>query len=152
MIYAPMREKIKPDVCCSADGNGSFSVTAEREFVPDELIIMISGIMRRTPTRTSIQLGVAEHIEDPIIGSMNHSCNSGAYIHVMNHCLRAAHIIRRGEEITINYNASETSLACPFRCRCGTADCVGLVRGYRFLSPEQKRTLKHLAPHLCSEK
>ena len=50
--------------------------------------------------------------------------------------------IAAGEAITFNYNTTEYELAEPFRCHCDSALCVGLVRGARYLTPNQRALIE----------
>ena len=46
--------------------------------------------------------------------------------------------IARGEELTLDLNASELKLINAFRCKCGAAACVGMVRGWADLNDSQR--------------
>lgn len=57
--------------------------------------------------------------------------------------------IRRGEEIAFDYNTTEFDMACPFPCTCGSAACLGIIRGYRHLTgPQRARIEGSVATHL----
>lgn len=59
--------------------------------------------------------------------------------------------IASGEEITINYCATEDVLENPFTCDCGSSRCYGFVRGFRFLTQDQRLLIKdELSPYLRS--
>lgn len=51
--------------------------------------------------------------------------------------------IRKGEPITFNYCATEYALVKDFTCSCGSNNCFGNVRGFRYLDDSQK---KHIDP------
>jgi hypothetical protein len=51
--------------------------------------------------------------------------------------------------VTFDYNTTESSMASPFDCHCGSALCVGLVRGADHLTPPQRaRLASYLADYL----
>ena len=55
--------------------------------------------------------------------------------------------IKEGEDITFDYNTTEYEMDAPFSCGCGTQKCLGDVRGFRFLSDEEKKErLAYLSP------
>lgn len=102
-------------------------------------------------TRTSLQIDDDRHIAglDETNAFLNHSCEPTAAYDYAGVYLRALRDIAPGEEITVNYNAGDDNLFEKFRCECGSASCVGEVRGFRHLSREQKlQLLPLLAPYL----
>ena len=57
--------------------------------------------------------------------------------------------IAAGDEVRFHYAATEYEMAEPFACRCGARTCAGEVRGYRYLSAEQRALLaEHAQPHV----
>ena len=101
---------------------------------------------RDKPSRTSIQLG-EKHMEHPTGGYVNHHCEPTTRLVLLIKSLKdeyhmvppfvgvkgtlasivysdpqpvlyAINDIKEGEEITINYNDSEDTLANPFNCAC----------------------------------
>ncbi len=112
-----------------------------------------------SPTRHSIQLNLDLHIEcDASIGAdemrarfpwrfLNHRCDPNAS--VVGRMLIARRAIAAGDEITFDYTTTEAVMAEPFRCACGAARCLGEVRGFLALSPEEQRARAgSVAPHL----
>ncbi len=83
----------------------------------------------------SLQFGPREHVE-PAEGCplrfLNHACEPNAAFRGLD--LHAVRETPAGVEITIDYNAHEDELAHPFACGCGAENCVGTVRGRRFLN------------------
>ena len=98
------------------------------------------------PNRTSIQLG-EKHIDHPIGGYVNHHCEPTARLVLLIRSLKddyhmvppfvgvkgtlasiiysdpqpilyALEDIKEGQEITIDYNDSEDTVANPFKCAC----------------------------------
>ena len=97
------------------------------------IILMLRGKELSKPTRTSIQVR-DKHIEDPRGGYINHHCEPNAYIEILpdfvgadpgsqNATTLVAIVIAKkdigkGEEITFDYETTETELMEPFRCDC----------------------------------
>lgn len=47
--------------------------------------------------------------------------------------LRALRDVKKGEELTFAYFSTEWDMAQPFDCRCGATECLGRIRGARYL-------------------
>ena len=91
----------------------------------------------------SLQLGLNWHLHDsgPIIDMINHSCDANTAVGWDDFTLRSITRIAPGQEVTINYCATEEVLCHPFFCDCGNVNCYGYVDGYRYLSLDRKRTI-----------
>ena len=83
---------------------------------------------------------------------INHSCDPNVMVDLNGFFFVALRDIKKGEEITYNYMTTEYDLvrdSQDFDCRCGSKDCYGRIKGFRFLSQEQKLKISHLlAPYL----
>ena len=85
---------------------------------------------------------------------LNHSCEPNCYIDSQNLNLVALREIQIGEELSFNYNTAEYDLInmvenCSFKCTCGSKNCIGEVKGFRYLSLEQKKKIqKFISPFL----
>lgn len=145
--------------CLVVDSPIGASLVATRAIAAGETILVIDGRLQREPTRYSIQLDVGTHIEaerelpDAEMRVrhpwrfLNHCCAPNAY--VRGRALVAREPIAAGAQITFDYTTTEASMAEPFDCRCGASDCLGAVRGFIHLSPEEQRARgPWLAPHL----
>lgn len=138
---------------------GEFRLVAARLFVPGEVILTIDGVVVPAPSRHSIQVGIDAHVEAPSGTDvftaldrhewrfLNHSCRPNAAVRGRE--VVALCEIRAWEEVTFDYNTTELDMDDPFRCRCGAPDCVGEVRGWAHLDPEQRaRIAAGAAPYL----
>jgi hypothetical protein len=96
----------------------------------------------------NLPAGVNGEIVDPDFfwAYLNHSCQPNGYIHIADLTFRALRKINRGEECTFNYLTTEYEMAAPFVCRCGAAECFGLIQGHKHLSAEQREELSSLSP------
>lgn len=85
---------------------------------------------------------------------LNHSCDPNCYIDWHSYNLVALRDIKKGEELSFNYNTAEYDLInlvknCSFKCNCGSINCIGEVRGFKFLSKYQKYKIeKYVSPFL----
>lgn len=132
-----------------------------RAYECGDVIVKLTGMVAARPSRYSVQVGEHEHIEPPrgaeleeMIGAhtwryMNHSCDPNTAFH--GRTLVATRSIAAGEEVRFHYAATEYEMAEAFSCRCGAAQCVGEVRGYRFLDSGQRHQLAGFAqPHVLA--
>jgi uncharacterized protein len=63
--------------------------------------------------------------------------------------VRALRDIQAGEEVKINYAATEYEMHENFSCDCGAPACLRIIRGFKFLTRDQQLKLKpYLAPYL----
>lgn len=140
----------------TATGEGVF---ARRALAKGDRILDIEGDRVAHPTRHSIQLGLDLHIEcTSAMGAdemrshfpwrfLNHCCDPNAS--VVGRSLVARRAIAAGEEITFDYTTTEAAMAEPFPCCCGAARCLGEVRGFLALTPDEQRArAEFVAPHL----
>ena len=84
--------------------------------------------------------------------NLNHSCNPNCYIDFGRLTLVALKDIPKGEELTFDYNTSEYDLIdqdCSFTCLCGSRDCIGNIKGFRYLPLGHKKKIEFfLSPFL----
>ena len=93
---------------------------------------------RRTlsePGRHTVQVGIDAHIElDPQdLAFIDHSCDPNAAFDVDRMVVVALRDVAPGDPLTFFYPSTEWRMATPFSCHCGSARCVGEVRGAAFL-------------------
>lgn len=140
---------------------GGFHVIAQRAFRMGELLLEVQGVATKTPRRYSLQIGAADHIDVPlglaaeeqqrryVWSFLDHACEPNAWFEGWH--LLASRDIAAGETVTFHYATTEWAMAEPFRCRCGSAHCLGEVRGFRALPVAERQRLRAwLAPHLLA--
>ncbi|MBP2328387.1 hypothetical protein JOF56_008772 [Kibdelosporangium banguiense] len=138
-----------------------YRLVANRPIVAGERLFAIVGEASMRPTRYTVQVGPATHVDVPeeydfeaVLDRfywrfMNHSCDPT--VAIRGRAVFGLKPIDFGQEITFDYNTTEYDMAEPFTCRCGAEACAGLVRGYRYLSDEDQARLRpRLATHLLS--
>ena len=89
---------------------------ANQQIKKGNIILVLRGKKISKPTKTSIQIGDKQHIEDSKGGFINHHCNPNAEINVG--LVVAKKTIAKGDEITFDYTTTEEKLASPFMCDC----------------------------------
>lgn len=118
---------------------GECGVFAARDLRAGEDLGRFEGAETSARTKWSLQFGPERHIdpgENRPLRFLNHTCFPDAFFGGEDGTtLFAGADIPAGTEITIDYNRHEEELAFPFICRCGAANCVGTVRGWRHPQP-----------------
>lgn len=150
---------IQVPACTVRDVAHGVGLFATRDIAEASAILAIEGRLQPHPTRFSIQIDAALHIDadgtlpEPEMRvlhpwrSLNHCCEPNARIE--GRLLRAIRAIAAGEEITFDYTTTEADMSTPFQCLCGSARCIGLVRGFNHLPEDARRArFDRLAPHL----
>jgi SET domain len=132
--------------------NGRTGLFALVSIAPDEILIDLNGEETlRSPTRRSLQIGEGKHVfgREETIGYLNHGCEPNTFLDFSCLCVRALKNIRAGEEVKINYAATEYEMHDSFRCDCGSPTWLWMIRGFKFLTPDQQFKLKtYLPPYL----
>jgi hypothetical protein len=133
--------------------NGGFKgIFAKETILKDSVIFRLKGTISKTPTKYTIQLGHKQHLSFPAIRKpkddidycwqyLNHCCEPNGYMNTSERTFHALRDIAAGEEITFNYLTTESEMAVPFQCICGSPDCFGLIQGRNFLTPAQANRL-----------
>lgn len=119
----------------SSKGWGLFALTS---FAPQELVMRGTAIrLDAVPDSHSVQIDWTVHAQmDAPARYINHCCGSanvgirpnevGAYDFV------AIRSIAVHDELLWDYETSEDQIRSPFVCHCGTDQCRGTVRGFRY--------------------
>ena len=150
---------IKIPACTVRDVAHGVGLFATRDIAEASTILAVEGRLQPYPTRYSIQIDAALHVDaDGALPEaelrvrhpwrfLNHCCEPNARID--GRLLRAIRAIAVGEEITFDYTTTEADMSTPFQCLCGSARCIGLVRGFNHLPEDARRArIERLAPHL----
>lgn len=93
------------------DGLGVFTIS---KYKKGDVVLKLTGEIVNSPTRESIEIGENKHIIDPIGSFVNHSFEPNTYVNKEESSLIAKKDILPEEELTFNYNISETCMKCPF--------------------------------------
>lgn len=108
------------------------------------VMVYMQGEIINARDKYSIQIDVDKHLgkSELIDDELCHSCEANTRIEFSDLSIRAKRAIHAGEEVTINYCASEEVLASPFNCTCGSKQCYGFISGFKNLTPYQREALK----------
>jgi hypothetical protein len=139
----------KLDVFVTNGRKGLFAVVS---IAKDEILIDLNGEETLlSPTKRSLQIGEGKHAfgREETVGYLNHGCEPNVFLDFSCLCVRALKDIQAGEEVKINYAATEFEMHDSFLCDCGSPACLGMIRGFKFLTRDQQLKLKpYLAPYL----
>ncbi|MEZ4383939.1 MAG: SET domain-containing methyltransferase [Nannocystaceae bacterium] len=116
-----------------------------------ERLLALAHVFVDVKTKYSIQLDERRHQAgtDEADDYMNHSCDPNVTIDFDTLEVFALRPIAAGEQVTFNYNICEWEMCSPFTCACGSPRCIGEIRGYRYLTAEQRARIEPwLAPYL----
>jgi hypothetical protein len=141
-------------VLVASDGR---HLVAIRPIAEGTCVFTLTGREAAAPTKYSVQIGPSLHL-DPDCGRDEQDLVRRYYWRYLDHHCEPTTIIRgdrrviavrdiaEGEGVTFDYNTTEYDMASPFQCNCGSARCVGLVRGARHLTPAQRARLARWLP------
>lgn len=121
------------------------SVFATIDIPENSVLVYMQGKIISAPDKYSIQIDFDKHLggdSELIDDELCHSCEANSRINFSDLSIRTKRAICAGEEITINYCASEEVLANPFKCICGSLKCYGFVTGFKNLTPSQREAIK----------
>lgn len=142
-------------------GKGKSVLTKKMIVKGEPALKFVHGITLRTNKRASI---TAIQIDDDtfldseppdIRDYVNHSCDPNTRVDFELMSYVAIKNIRKGDEITFSYLSTEYDLASKgeqFTCLCGSKNCVGQVKGFRFLTKKEKIKLKPIMSHFILRK
>ncbi len=106
----------------SIDG---FGVFAKTKLASGQKIAYFKGYEIDYDTRYSLTLDGKRIEPTGELRYLNHSCAPNA--HFRNRWLVASRDIPHGEEITIDYLATENKISHHFKCKCGAKTCRGWI-------------------------
>lgn len=118
----------------------SRSLYSRRNFGKDDVIAEFgSKETFSEPTYLTVQVGDNEHIEllPEYLECINHGCSPNCFFDTTRRELVALKDIAEDEELTFFYPSTEWDMDQAFKCTCGSKDCIGLVKGARYLSTAQ---------------
>ena len=85
------------------------------------------------PNRFTVQMAKDKHTHVGKLAALNHSCNPNVILDMERMLMIACRDIEKGEELSFFYPATEWEMQAPFICLCGSANCIHVVAGARFL-------------------
>jgi len=112
-------------------------------------IIPSENIMDK-PNRFTVQIARDKHTHVGKLAALNHSCNPNVILDTERMLMIACRDIEKGEELSFFYPATEWEMQAPFICLCGSANCIHVVAGARFL-PLSTLENHYLSKHIREE-
>lgn len=90
-----------------------------------------------TPSKYTVQVGEDKHIilSPEFLQYINHSCDPNVFFNTTAMQLEAVKPIVPGDEFTFFYPSTEWDMAEPFNCLCGSAKCLGVIKGAKKIEP-----------------
>ncbi len=99
------------------------------------------------PNRFTVQIARDKHTHVGKLAALNHSCNPNVILDTERMLMIACRDIEKGEELSFFYPSTEWEMQAPFICLCGSANCIHVVAGARFL-PLSTLERHYLNPHI----
>jgi len=121
-------------------------VVAKRDIRRGEKVLPLRGTVVRSPSKWGVQIGRHAHVDSDMLHPedfISHSCSTNMRLDVDQMWFVATRRIPAHHEVTYNYLTSEYSMRW-FKCRCGSKNCYGSIRGFKHLTNAQKLSLKPL--------
>ncbi|MET0636358.1 MAG: SET domain-containing protein-lysine N-methyltransferase [Chitinophagaceae bacterium] len=111
---------------------------AQRRYEPGEVLALFSaGEIHSKPSYLTVQVGIDKHImlQPEHLQYINHSCDPNVFFDTSSMEVVAVKRIEEGDEMTFFYPSTEWDMAQPFTCICGTANCLGEIKGAAHIEP-----------------
>lgn len=125
--------------------SGAKAFFAIQNFIIGEVITHFeAAAILNHPTYLTVQTGEKEHIhlKPEYLQYINHSCNPNVLFNTDTMQLECLQNIKAGDELCFFYPATEWSMAQPFDCLCGSANCIGKIQGAKYASIEVLKNYK----------
>ena len=140
-----------PTLELRVDDAGDLGVFAREAIEPGEVLVALAHRFVTDRDRHTIQLGEDLHqaFTNEIDDYVNHSCDPNAALDFDRLELVALRPIAAGEEVRSHYLTFEWEMVAPFACHCGAPACLGEIRGFAHLDPdEQDELIASASPYL----
>jgi hypothetical protein len=121
------------------------SLFSKKDFKANEVIIgFLAKDMHSTPNYLTVQISEHEHIElfPECLECANHSCNPNCFFDTTSMNFVTLKRIKAGEEFTFFYPSAEWDMDQSFQCNCGNANCIGMIKGAKYLSDATLKTYR----------
>jgi hypothetical protein len=99
----------------------------------DVICEMPSENIMDKPNRFTVQIAKDKHTHVGKLAALNHSCDPNVILDTERMLMIARRDIEKGEELYFFYPSTEWEMQAPFICLCGSANCIHVVAGARFL-------------------
>ena len=121
-----------------------------------EIIFEINtSIVTDTPSIYSVQIEKNKHVQPPdnidisdkpdyFWRFLNHSCEPNSFCDLTDLTFKALKDINKGKHITFNYLTTEYEMSNPFKCNCKSINCHKHIRGYKYLSEQERQEINNI--------
>jgi SET domain len=140
------------------DGKGYGMFASKIPYLQGDMVLTYEGIILPMEiAKNGIQINEVFGMEfknNSLEYHVNHSCEPNCRLSMENGLptLFSIKDIFMEEELTYNYNTVGFEFA-PFTCKCKSKNCIGIVKGYKYLSDQKRAEIKYmLTPYLRSIK
>ena len=140
--------------------NKGRTLIANKNIKRGEVVLKLKGFITKLSEASNEAVQIDEdkfidskyyYVEDYI----NHSCGPNTKIDFDYMAFIALMDIKKGKEITYHYLTTEWDLikqGCNFDCKCGSKECFGKIKGFKFVTKDQRNKLKPLlSPFLLNK-
>ena len=128
--------------------DGQHGIYACSSWNPEEVITnFLAATYSAEPTYLTIQTGESLHITlDPeFLQYTNHSCDPNVFFDTAKMDLLALKRIYPGDELTFFYPSTEWMMHQPFDCFCKSHQCLGRIRGARYVKKNLRNRFRFTA-------
>lgn len=111
---------------------------ASEDISPGDVIVQCTPEeLQCERTWRTLQVGCSRHVRNEFLNFVDHSCDPNALLDTDAIALVAIRKINAGDPVTFFYPGSEVELAQEFVCNCGSAQCLGHIKGAFYLTHDQ---------------
>jgi len=122
------------------DETGGKCAVAISTILKGETICYNDATRINRPIKYSWQISEHVHLIGP--GALDHNCDKPTCIVNSQNNFVASRDIEKGELLTFNYLTTEYDMNVEFQCICGEQKCFSSIKGYKYLSNEDKDYVK----------
>jgi hypothetical protein len=99
-----------------------------RTYRPGEVVFEFEPVeWRARRDRFTVEHPAGGHLFHPVLAKVAHGCDPNCRISFREWSMVVIKPIEAGDPITIDYEATESQLAHPFLCLCGSRRCRGRI-------------------------
>jgi hypothetical protein len=112
--------------------SGHHYLNSVKDYQPGDIIEEFSSAyIENLPNRFTVQKNEHEHIvlHPKYLQYLNHSCDPNCFIDVNNFQIIAIKPIEKGVSLNFFYPSTEWKMSEPFKCLCGSYNCLGEIKG-----------------------
>lgn len=136
------------------------SLFANKKFKKGDKIINLKGKLVNAVNSTpeAVQMSDNKFIDTRYLvpeDFINHSCSPNTKLDIEKRWFIAIKDISKNEEVTFNYLTTEWDMkkwGTDFTCICGSKNCFGHIKGFKYLSRAEKLKLESLLSPLLLKK